>query len=98
MVNLILMKGLFKPYKQENRPNIVGYLIEQVGEKKFWKIQFEDECSKSIDESCINTECHHNFLEFHQDELYIEIMQEIQAKRLEIEKRNEKYRKEHGYI
>ena len=97
MINPGTLNGLFKPHKFETK-NIGDYLIKSVGEKKFWKIQFEQECSKSIDESCINTECHYNFLEFHQEELYIEIMQEIQDERKAIEKRNERDRKKYGYI
>lgn len=98
MVNPIAMKRLFKPYKQEKKSNIMDYFIKEVGERKFWKIQFEQECSKATDETCINTDCHYNYLKAHEDELYIELIQEIQAERLAIQKRNDEYRKKHGYI
>lgn len=98
MINQTQLKRLFKPYKQEKKSNIVDYIINQVGERKFWEMQFEQECSKATDETCINTDCHHNFLECHETELYIELIQEIQAERLAIQKRNDEQRKKHGYI
>ena len=97
MVNSMLMKRLFKPYIKET-PNLAKYLIEKVGERKFWKIQFEQECSKATDESCINTDCHYNYLKYHKNELYVELINEIQAERLAIKKRDDEYRKKYGYI
>lgn len=97
MINPILLKRFFKPYEKE-KSNLMDYIIENVGERKFWKIQFEQECSKATDESCINTGCKYNYLKVHEDELYVELIQEIQAERLAIKKRDEEYRKKHGYI
>ena len=62
------------------------------------KITLESECSKSIDESCINLECNHNFFKIHQDELYIDVMKEIQAERKAIKERHARDRKKYGYI
>jgi len=91
MINSKAMKGLFKPKKQENKFNFKDYLINHgITEKKFLKIHIEHECSKSIDESCINIECHYNFLNMHEDELYVEVMQEIQAERKAVEERTKK--------
>ena len=98
MVNPISMKRLFKPYKQEKKSTIADYIIEKVGVRKFWKMQFEQECSKATDETCINTDCRYNFLKYHEDELYVELIQEIQAERLAIKKRNDEQRKKYGYI
>ena len=97
MINSTALKSLFKPYIKET-PNLAKFLIEQVGERKFWKIQFEQECSKATDETCINTDCHYNYLKFHEDELYVELINEIQAERLAIKKRDDEQRKKHGYI
>ena len=98
MVNPIPMKRLFKLYKQEKKSNIMDYFIKEVGERKFWKMQFEQECSKATDETCINTDCHYNYLKYHEDELYVELINEIQAERLTIQKRNDEQRKKYGYI
>ena len=95
MVNPILMKRLFKPFVDDSNGGIVDFIINKVGERKYWKIQFEQECSKATDESCINIECRYNYLNMHDNELYVELMQEIQAERLAIKKRDEEYRKKH---
>lgn len=96
MINPTTMKNLFKPYEIEVK-NPMDIIIKKVGERKFWKIQFEDECSKSIDESCINIDCPHNYLKYHKKDLYIELRKEIDDYWLEVEKRNAKYRKNHGF-
>ena len=91
MINSKVMKGLFKPKKQENKFNFKDYLINHgISEKKFLKIHVENECSKSIDESCINTECHHNLLKMHEDELYQEVLKEVQQERKEVEERTKR--------
>ena len=87
MVNQKAMQRLFKPYKFETFDlqgflDDIGITIEQM-----MKIDVEDECSKSADESCINTDCHHNLLHLHEDELYIEVAKEVQAKRKEIKEK-----------
>ena len=35
-----------------------------------------DECSKSINETCINTDCTYNHVEMHDDELYKKVLKE----------------------
>lgn len=89
MINSKALNGLFKPHKVV-KADLTAYIIEHVGLRKFWKMQFEQECSKATDESCINNECRYNFLKVHKDELYIDLMQEIQAERKEIEDRNKR--------
>ena len=91
-MNNKVIQGLFKPYKKENKKSIGESFIELVGEREFWKIQFEQECSKSIDESCINADCHYNFLNSHEDELYIDLRKELDDYWLEVEKRNNTYK------
>lgn len=88
MINQKALNNLFKPHTHAKK-NITD-IFESLGvsKKKFWKIQFEQECSKATDESCINTECRYNFINMHNGELYIDLMQEIQAERKEIEDRN----------
>ena len=98
MVNPIVMKRLFDPFVDDSEVTFADFIINEVGERKFWKIQFEQECSKATDESCINTECRYNYLNAHGSELYVELMQEIQDERLAVKKRDDEYRKKHGYI
>ena len=90
MINPKAMKGLFKPYKFETF-NFQDFL-DSIGItlKQSLKIDVEDECSKSIDESCINADCIYNFVRIHQDELYIEVAKEIQDERKAIEDRNKR--------
>ena len=84
------MQSLFNPRKLETL-DIQRFLeITGITKKKWYKIKVECECSKSIDESCINTECHHNLFDLHKDELYVEVLQEIQAKRKEIEEKTKR--------
>ena len=95
MINSKVMKSLFKPKKQDSFDS-KGFLTAiGITEKQFLKIAVEDECSKSIDESCINTKCQYNLLELHEDELYIEVMQEIQAERKEVEERTKMQMQKH---
>ena len=89
------MIHIFKPYVIESK-NPIDAIIKSVGERKFWKLEFEQECSKSIDESCINTDCHYNYLNYHKYELYVELRKEINDYWLAIEKRDNGYRKKHG--
>lgn len=84
MTNPNAMKGLFKPYTFKTF-NFNDYLINNgFTLKDLLKIHVQDECSKSIDESCINTDCHHNLLKMHEDELYQEVLQEVQSERKRI--------------
>ncbi len=86
MINPNAMKGLFKPYLIKNPFNFQD-LLDATGLSinDYLKIMIQDECSKSIDETCINTDCTFNYLRMHEDELYIEVMQEIQAERKAVE-------------
>lgn len=86
MINLDLLNGLFKPiHNTDNKNNFRKFIIDRVGKRKYWKIKIERECSKSINESCINTNCQFNFLNIHQNELYIDVLKEIQQERKELE-------------
>ena len=91
MINSKALNGLFKT-TEIVKEDLTDYFIKTIGLKKFWKIQFEQECSKATDETCINTECRYNYLKVHDDELYVELMQEIQAERKAIEDRNKRDR------
>ena len=80
------IKSLFKPFKLDNK-SFLDFL-DSKAKRTFVKHRLYFECSKSIDETCINTKCKHNYLASHNDELYMELMQEIQDERMAIEKRN----------
>lgn len=95
MINPSKIKCLFNPHEFDTFDfqdflNVTGLTM-----KKYLKILVEDECSKSIDESCINSACPYNHFKMHKDELYIEVMQEIQAERREIEERTQRQMQEH---
>ncbi len=47
----------------------------------FMELEVDDECSKSVDESCINSECEYNFVKIHDDELYKKVYKKIVDKR-----------------
>lgn len=81
-----LIKSLFKPHKLHKK-RFVDFLDDRT-KRNFYKHRFWFECSKSISESCINTKCRHNYVNMHENELYIELMQEIKDEKLAIEKRN----------
>jgi len=72
-----VIKSLFKPYKIVKK----GFLdfLDDKTKRNFFKHRIWFECSKSLDESCINTKCRYNFVKAHKDELYVELMQEIKA-------------------
>lgn len=95
MINPKAMQSLFNPRKLETL-DIQRFLeITGITKKKWYKIKVECECSKSIDESCINTECQYNLLHLHKEELYIEVLKEIQAQRREIEERTQRQMQKH---
>ena len=78
---------LFKPYKIVKK-SFLDFLDDKT-KRNFWKHRIWFECSKSLDESCINTKCKHNFVNSHKNELYIELMDEIKnEKGWQKEKRN----------
>lgn len=90
MINPNTMKSLFKPYHKDSF-NFQRFLdVTGLTMKKWLKIQVESECSKSIDESCINTDCQFNYLNLHQDELYIEVFKEVEADRKAVEERTKR--------
>lgn len=70
MVNLNTLKAVFKPYPKKSMEDVLFAIIPM---KEYYEIQLESECSKSIDESCINTECHYNYVKYHNTEMYKEI-------------------------
>jgi len=80
-----LIKSLFKPFKQHKK-RFIDFLDAKT-KRNFYKHRFWFECSKATDESCANTECRYNYVNVHNTELYIDLMQEIQAEKLEIKKR-----------
>ena len=93
MINPNTMKALFKPYHIPTLSLPSLFEVFGLSEREWFKIMFEDECSKATDESCINIQCPYNYLEMHQDELYIDLMQEIQAKRKELKIRQKEIKK-----
>ena len=84
------LNNLFKPHKFETFDFQAFLDLLGITFKQSLKIDVEEECSKSIDESCINTDCIYNFVRIHQDELYQEVLQEIQDERKAIEDRNKR--------
>ena len=98
MINSKPIHNLFKPHKFHTF-NIQDVLdATGLTMKDYLKIYAEDECSKSIDESCINTECPHNFLKLHEDELYIEVMQEVEAENKAVEERTKRDMEKYEFI
>lgn len=78
---------LFKPYKIV-KTSFLDFLDDKT-KRTFWKHRIWFECSKSEDESCINTKCKYNFVNSHDDELYVELMDEIKNQQgWQKEKRN----------
>lgn len=98
MINSKAIKSLFKPHLIQNKAFNELLIDLGIPLKKLVKLDVECECSKSIDESCINIECQHNLFGMHKDELYIEVLKEIQAERKAIKERDERNRKKYGYI
>ena len=85
MINSKAMKDLFNPYEL----HFMGLqdLLDATGlsRKKFLTICVQDECTKSIDESCMNNECQYNFVEMHEDGLYVEVFKEVEQERLRVQ-------------
>lgn len=90
MINSKAMKSLFKPRKVKTFDFSDFLEVTGLSLKKWYKITVEDECSKSIDESCINTDCQYNHFDLHKDELYVEVLQEIQDERKAVEERTKR--------
>lgn len=80
MINPRPLKALFKPYEL----HFIGFedLMNSTGltHEKLLSIELENECSKSIDETCINSECSHNHIKMHNSELYKKLHKEIMRK------------------
>ena len=90
MINPRTIKGLFKPKHHDNFSiqeflNIVGIPF-----KDFLRIIIQDECSKSIDETCINDECPFNLIDMHDDELYLEVFMEVELQDKEVKERTKR--------
>ena len=85
-MNSEVVKSLFKPLEIKNK-TFVDFLDDET-ERNFYKHCVWFECSKSLDESCINTECSHNYIKLHNDDLYKELLQEVQQERKEVEEKS----------
>lgn len=81
-----VINSLFKPFVIHKK-SFIDFLDAKT-KRNYYKHKFWFECSKATDEKCANTKCKYNYLNLHQTELYIDLMQEIQAEKLEIKKRN----------
>ena len=81
MINPKSLEDLFKPFEL----HFIGLqdLLDSKGWslKDFIKQEIDSECSKSLNESCINTECYYNFVKEHGDDLYEEAFKENLEKR-----------------
>ena len=89
-MNKNALNGLFKPYELKFLET--DDLMKAIGmdELEFCKIfVVERECSKSKDESCINTECDFNLINHHDDELYWKARKEFEQETIPIAKRNQ---------
>lgn len=76
MMQVQLLRSLFKPHKIHKK-KFTDFLDEKT-KRNFFKHKLWFECSKSKNESCINHKCRYNFVEMHNQELYDDLMQEIQ--------------------
>lgn len=85
ILNKDILNGLFAPY-EINKKSFFDFL-DNKAKRTFLKHRLWFECSKATDESCINTKCKYNYLDMHDSELYIELMQEIQDEKLAIKNR-----------
>ena len=81
MINPKSLEDLFKPFEL----HFIGVqdLLDSRGWslKDFIKLDIDSECSKSLNETCINTECYYNFITWHGDDLYEEAFKENLEKR-----------------
>ena len=71
-----VINSLFKPFVIHKK-RFVDFLDAKT-KRNYIKHKLWFECSKSLDESCINAECKYNFSNMHQDELYMELVDEMQ--------------------
>lgn len=93
MINSSVLKDLFKPYELhflglEDLLNVTGLSL-----KDWIKIDVQDECSKSIDESCMNFSCGYNLIEMHNDELYVDVFKEVEQERIRVQEQVERDKK-----
>lgn len=78
------MHDLFKPYELDFM-NIDDFLsVTGLSFKELLRIDVESECSKSIDESCMNCDCDYNFIKLHDDKTYVEVFKEVEQARKEV--------------
>ena len=87
MINQKTMHILFKPKTIKNKTIDDLLVATGISLKELVKINVQGECSKAIDETCINTECPYNLLKMHENELYQEVLKEVQQERKEVEER-----------
>ena len=75
MINVKALNKLFKPHEIECEDGF-NYLSDTFGisdEEFLLETAMYLECSKSKDESCINTDCDYNLINEHSNELYLKI-------------------------
>lgn len=78
ILNKDSLNGLFKPYAIVVEDEL-NYLSDAVGisdEKFLLETAMYLECSKSIDESCINSNCAYNLIDEHSSDLYLKIKED----------------------
>ena len=87
MIDLKAMYDLFNPCELYFMD--INDLLDVTGLsfKDILKIDIQSECSKSIDESCMNFECDFNYINMHDDETYVEVFKEVEQARKEVEKK-----------
>ena len=93
MIDSKAMKDLFNPYEVDFMD--INDLLDVTGLsfKKLLKIHVEDECSKSIDESCMNLSCGYNLIEMHNDETYVDVFKEVEQERMRVQEQVERDKK-----
>ena len=59
------LNSLFKPFDKES------INLDLLDDELVMEIIVESECSKSKNESCVNSDCDYNLIDLHKDELYL---------------------------
>lgn len=73
MINQNALNDLFKPYELDFMEMEDMFKENGISDEFVIDTLMELECSKSIDESCVNSECGYNMINAHNDELYIKL-------------------------
>ena len=75
ILNKNSLTGLFKPYAiaVEDEMNCLNDAVGISDEEFLLETAMYLECSKSIDETCINSNCDYNLIDEHSSELYLKI-------------------------